>query len=68
MYNLFSAEKVTEKAKGILKRLENKDITLGKNTSNYQVETPEQSETERIIKDIDVNNMTPIQAFNLLME
>ena len=61
-------QKVTEKAKSILKRLENKDITLGKNTSNYQVETPEQSETERIIKDIDVNNMTPIQAFNLLMD
>ena len=61
-------QEVTEKAKGILKRLENKDITLGKNTSNYQVETPEQSETERIIKDIDVNNMTPIQAFNLLMD
>ena len=62
---------VTEKAKNILKRLERKDITSSKNISNSQTNLIQEqmlSETERIIKDLDVNNMTPMQAFNLLMD
>ncbi len=60
---------VTQRAKEILKTLENNDmIKSGKvtNTSNY--EKPKESEIERIIRDIDVNNLSPMQAFNVLLD
>ncbi len=61
---------VTERAREILKRLEKSDITKGKVkiSDNKPIEKPTLSETERIIKDVDVNNLTPIQAFNLLLD
>ncbi len=59
-------KEITKKAKTILQSLENKD--------NYSVDltgetTPKSngySEVESIIKDIDMNNVTPIQAFQIL--
>lgn len=61
---------VTSRAKGILKALEKSDIARGK----VQVEIPEEeekierqfTEVEKIIKDIDVNTLSPLQALMLL--
>lgn len=61
---------VTEKAKKILKRLEKSDL-LNKKVDNDDicVNNPSQlSEIERIIKDIDINNLSPMQAFNILLD
>ena len=55
--------------KKILKNLEKND--LAKNTSfqgEYEEVQNEISEVERIIKDIDVNNLSPLQAFNILTD
>ena len=62
---------VTEKAKKILKRLEKTGIS--KNSKNYIDdsyidERGNMSECERIIKDLDLNNLSPMQAFNILMD
>ena len=61
---------LTDNARGILKKLENKDVS--KSASNMEFESAENrashSEVERIIKDIDVNNLTPMQAFNVLVD
>ena len=63
---------VTDRAKIILKQLEKSDITKKRNASSsieidarYKVEL---TEVERVIKDIDINNLSPIQAFNILAD
>ena len=61
---------VTDNAKKILKKLEKSDIARhvdidDKNVDNKVIEI---SECERIIKDIDVNNLSPMQAFNILLD
>ena len=61
---------VTLRAKGILKALEKNDIARGK----VQVEVSEEeerverqlTEVEKIIKDVDVNTLSPLQALMLL--
>ncbi len=61
-------KEVTTRAKGILKSLEKADVARGK----MQVESVEEEETrtlteiEKIIADIDVNTLSPMQAFMLL--
>ena len=61
---------LTENAREILKKLENKDVS--KNDTKKAIEVVDNktkhSEVERIIKDIDVNNLTPMQAFNVLVD
>lgn len=58
---------VTDRAKTILKKLEKSDITKRKiDNSDEAVVSKDLSEVERIIKDIDVNNISPMQAFNIL--
>ena len=63
------SKEVTLRAKEILKRLEKSDITKTQssviNNTSKQVKL---SETERIIKDLDLNNLSPMQAFNILAE
>jgi len=61
---------VTERAKAILKKLEKNDLTKkGVSSSNLETEVKtELSEVERIVKDIDVNNLSPMQAFNILID
>ena len=63
-------EEITKKAKNILKKLENSDITRKEiNAINDNGATKNiLSETEKIIKDLDVDNLTPMQALNLLLE
>lgn len=60
-------QEVTARAKQILKKLEKNDIAR-----NASEEIPEhervQTETERMLADIDMNNVTPLQAFNLLSD
>ncbi len=63
-------KEVTQRAKGILKALEKSDIARGK----LRVEIPDEeekvervyTEVERILRDIDVNTLSPMQALMLL--
>ena len=57
---------VTDRARQILKKLEKNDIARGA-AEDAPVENV-QSEAERILSEIDMNNLTPIQAFNLLSD
>ena len=57
---------VTDRARQILKKLEKNDIARGA-TEEAPAENV-QSEAERILSEIDMNNLTPIQAFNLLSD
>ena len=57
---------VTDRARQILKKLEKNDIARGA-AEDAPAENV-QSEAERILSEIDMNNLTPIQAFNLLSD
>ena len=57
---------VTDRARQILKKLEKNDIARGA-TEEAPAESV-RSEAERILSEIDMNNLTPIQAFNLLSD
>ncbi len=60
---------LTQRARAILKSLEKKDTRRKKEESH--VEIPQEinySEVERIIRDIDVDNLSPMQAFNILID
>lgn len=60
---------VTERAKKILKKLEKNDIARGAAEESVAAERqPAQSETERILSEINMDNVTPMQAFNLLSD
>lgn len=60
---------ITERAKEILKNLENNSNSR-KQTAAVQHEKFEQSqsEVERIIKDLDLNNISPMQAFSIITD
>ena len=58
---------VTSRAKQILKKLEKNDIARGAAEEERPAER-ELSEAERILLRTDMDNMTPMQAFNLLTE
>ena len=60
------SKNVTESAKKILKRLEKSDISKKKVEQTAEVEEVKLSEIERIISDLDMNNLSPMQAFNVL--
>ncbi len=57
---------VTDRARQILKKLEKNDIARG--AAEEAPAENVQSEAERILSEIDMNNLTPIQAFNLLSD
>ena len=61
---------ITDRAKIILKKLEKS--SLNKNSSvranEQEAVTCKLTATERIIKDIDINNLSPMQAFNVLLD
>ena len=63
---------ITMRAKQILKKLEKNDIARGAVEENREDagtgEVRELSEAERILLRTDMNNITPMQAFNLLSE
>ncbi len=62
-------KEVTKRAKEILKRLESADVTRNKDVDCSDL-TPKlnESETERIIKELDLNNISPMQAFIILSD
>lgn len=59
---------VTSRAKEILRKLEKNDIA--RNAARTVAEEPvlRQSEAERILSEIDMNQLTPMQAFNILSD
>ncbi len=63
-------KEVTTRAKAILKALEKNDIARGKLQAEVIDEEPQEEKTltevERIISEIDLNTMSPMQAFMLL--
>ncbi len=63
-------KEVTTRAKSILKALEKNDIARGKMQTEFVeeevVEEKTLTEIERIISEIDLNTMSPMQAFMLL--
>ena len=63
-------KEVTQRAKGILKALEKNDIARGKIQMDFP-ETEEQqerefTEVERILRDLDINTLSPMQALMML--
>ncbi len=64
-------KEVTSRAKGILKALEKNDIARGKMQLEFAEEEPVErvyTEVERIVKDTDINTLSPMQAFMLLSD
>lgn len=59
---------ITDRAKQILKKLEKNDIARGAAEELPAAEEKPVSEAERILAQTDMNNMTPLQAFNLLSD
>ena len=60
---------VTSRAKEILRKLEKNDIARGAARAVAAEEpAPKRSEAERILAEIDMNNLTPMQAFNILSD
>jgi len=61
---------VTVRAKKILKALEKNDLT--KNKKNIQITEeeiqPKRTEVENIISELDLNNLSPMQAFGILAD
>ena len=55
---------VTDRAKQILKMVESGDKSHVEDTEYERQEKP--SEVERILKDVDLNNLSPMQAFMLI--
>ncbi len=56
---------ITRRAKTILKQLETKDINSTSNTQLY-VENKEENAVVNTIKALDVNNISPLEALNVL--
>ena len=67
-------KEVTDRAKSLLNVLEKNDLVKNKNKlSNITQETETQpevklSEAEKIIKELNINNLTPVQAFGILAD
>ncbi len=64
-------KEVTARAKGILKALEKNDIARGKVQIELTEEQPQEkqlTEIERIIADVDINTLSPMQAFMMLSD
>jgi DNA mismatch repair protein MutS len=63
-------KEVTQRAKGILKALEKNDIARGKLQMDFaEVEEEKErefTEVERILRDIDINTLSPMQALMML--
>ena len=60
-------KKLTDRAKVILKELESKDINFN-TTSSLNENEKEKSKIEKIIEDLDINKLSPMDAFNILID
>ena len=65
-------KEVTARAKGILKALEKNDIARGRIQTEFVVEEETEEKTltevERMISELDINTLSPMQAFLLLSD
>ncbi len=61
-------KKVTDRAKAILKKLEKSEITFLNKKMTEDNTAKQFSQTEMVIKDINTDNLSPIQAFNILID
>ena len=64
-------KEVTSRAKGILKALEKNDIARGKiqfDEVEEESEARQLSEVEKLIAEVDINTLSPMQAFLLLSD
>ena len=65
-------KEVTQRAKGILKALEKNDIARGKVQMDFseteEIKEREYTEVERILRDLDINTLSPMQAFMMLSD
>ena len=64
-------KEVTTRAKGILKALEKNDIARGKiqiEQIEEEEETRQLTEVEKLIAEVDINTLSPMQAFMLLSD
>ena len=62
-------KKVTERAKAILKTIEKSERRSGgNNAKNDEITTQTLSETERILKDLNPEEISPMQALNILAD
>ena len=59
---------VTDRAKNILKAVESGDVTTNIEFDEQDEEIKEVSEVEKILKEVDLNNMSPMQAFMVLSD
>ncbi len=59
---------VTSRAKEILKKLEKNDIARGAAAALPEEEDRKESEAERILRELDTDNVTPMQALQILTE
>jgi DNA mismatch repair protein MutS len=59
---------VTDRAKSILKSIEKGEVNLNAPVQNQEEEVKQESEVERILKDLDINNLSPVQAFMILSD
>ena len=57
---------ITQRAKTILKSLEKSQVKTSSN--NFEEKVENKSEVERIIKDLHINNLSPMQAFAILSD
>ena len=64
-------KEVTSRAKGILKALEKNDIARGKiqiEQIEEEEETRQLTEVEKLLAEVDVNTLSPMQAFMLVCD
>ncbi len=61
-------QEVTARAKQILKAIERKESAVVADSGDEPPQEREYSEVERILRDTDMNNMSPMQAFALLSD
>ena len=66
------SKEITDRARLILKQLEKSGISKQRTKESYisnsENDVKSLTEIERIVKDVDVNNLSPIQAFNILVD
>ncbi len=59
-------ECVTDRAKQVLKAIENGEVEISAPAGSEEAEEKPQSEVERILKELDLNNLSPMQALMIL--
>ncbi len=59
---------VTDRAKKVLKAIESGDVAVNVDAADESENVQKESEVEKILKEIDLNNVSPMQAFIILSD